>query len=297
MKSVVGCVNALIESFDEPEIVKVILENLSPKFKTHSVGHNTPGTWNELLKWGVEVENNIYVAKLYDQEKTQKKVACNNVYVTGNSTGGKSASSYTCFRCRKDGHLARQCCNRKDILTCFSCGKDGHEARQCYIVKKAIICVSCGKKGHYVQECKMAHSDKGKKQTEEVAILEVKGDKVLVLLDTGSTSCFISQYLASFLVNNRQEQKSQLSKDEWFQLLAANGKCCNVKTKLRLDFQLASYSWTKELWIIADLICSMILGIPASINFQTNMLTFGFRPQVPGIKLVKDKPKTATCSN
>ncbi|KAJ8887109.1 hypothetical protein PR048_013324 [Dryococelus australis] len=160
------------------------------------------------------------------------------------------------------------------FLRGFSGWVERHMACQCHSGKKAIKSFYCVKRG-----------------------------QVSTLLDAGATSYFISQSFASLLVKKHRELKSQFSKYEGFQMLAANGNCCNMKMKLRLHFKLAGYIWMNEFWIIPSLICSMIFVIQCfaenkvNINFQTNMLTFVFRPQTSGIKLIKDKPKAAMCSN
>ncbi|KAJ8898431.1 hypothetical protein PR048_003791 [Dryococelus australis] len=73
LKSVRECAGALNESIKKTKIINVITENLSPEVRQCTVGQDTPITLNELRKWVVEVENTIYMVKLYEKENYSKR--------------------------------------------------------------------------------------------------------------------------------------------------------------------------------------------------------------------------------
>ena len=56
-------------------------------------------------------------------------------------------SAGLCFKCRKPGHMARDCRSAGDgkgIGTCYFCGKLGHHQRECSAFKDAQVKVRCG---------------------------------------------------------------------------------------------------------------------------------------------------------
>ena len=46
------------------------------------------------------------------------------------SSGGNSSRKITCFKCQKEGHIARDC-RSKESRACFECNAKGHLARDC----------------------------------------------------------------------------------------------------------------------------------------------------------------------
>ena len=59
----------------------------------------------------------------------------------------------TCFKCRKSGHMARDCRVVKDSSSvCFTCGNAGHQQRDCALNRT--VCRKCGNGGHSESSCK-----------------------------------------------------------------------------------------------------------------------------------------------
>ena len=59
----------------------------------------------------------------------------------------------SCFKCRKSGHMARDCRVVKDSApVCFTCGNSGHQQRDCALNRT--VCRKCGNGGHSESSCK-----------------------------------------------------------------------------------------------------------------------------------------------
>lgn len=80
-----------------------------------------------------------------------------------------SSSSYGCYNCGDESHLARECpypdrrknklntekrprrANSNAPVKCFACGEEGHISKDCPMGTD--ICFNCGERGHYSTEC------------------------------------------------------------------------------------------------------------------------------------------------
>lgn len=60
----------------------------------------------------------------------------------------ESVQQMECWSCHKNGHLSRNCPNRREIK-CYACGVEGHIRRNCLKVQ----CKRCGRNGHRAEEC------------------------------------------------------------------------------------------------------------------------------------------------
>ena len=57
-----------------------------------------------------------------------------------------------CFTCYGEGHLSKDCSQKKPPKCCYTCGKEDHLAKDCPNTKKQ-FCDSCNKEGHLSENC------------------------------------------------------------------------------------------------------------------------------------------------
>ncbi|EFQ94956.1 hypothetical protein PTT_07202 [Pyrenophora teres f. teres 0-1] len=95
---------------------------------------------------------------LFNNTKTEPRGAARN---TPAIQGAKSQVPFMCYKCRGEGHLARNCTVKLEPkpAICYKCHEAGHIARKCTkvppapITKKPFTCYNCGESGHMAREC------------------------------------------------------------------------------------------------------------------------------------------------
>ncbi|KAL4426649.1 hypothetical protein ABPG74_018727 [Tetrahymena malaccensis] len=74
-----------------------------------------------------------------------------------NQNGGNKGKG--CFKCGKDGHMAKDCTEsqqqvRKQSNGCFNCKQEGHMSKDCpNKQQKKNECFKCGEEGHFSKDC------------------------------------------------------------------------------------------------------------------------------------------------
>jgi len=129
----------------------------------------------------------------------------------------KGRKGKLCRCCKKFGHLACNCRNRKEgekvaempqnkfevlksriiqygveektirsirvVVRCFKCGEEGHKCRECLLwQKQARVAHSVQGKAHQQVERKPAHLERGKVQERERRLRKMEGEKVVCLV-------------------------------------------------------------------------------------------------------------------
>jgi hypothetical protein len=89
------------------------------------------------------------------------------------SQGAGAPDNRTCFKCKRQGHLARACPNTDGAgggndgrsgnsqLRCQLCDATGHEAGSCSALRPPIRCQWCKRNGHGAKECRARLAGKG----------------------------------------------------------------------------------------------------------------------------------------
>lgn len=104
------------------------------------LGTETSAWKNDI--WNSNVEN------IADEEK-----ASDGQNPDGHEDG--EGNSFKCFNCGEEGHSKAECPNPPSSFSgvCRICEKDGHLAKDCPD-KKAMLCLNCRQEGHSAKECK-----------------------------------------------------------------------------------------------------------------------------------------------
>lgn len=90
---------------------------------------------------------------------------------------GEKKEDTGCRKCKKEGHMARDC-DLPDV--CHKCKEEGHMARDC---EKPDVCRRCGEEGHMVRECSQEEATRQITDEDgtvrEIYVPKQKGDEEL----------------------------------------------------------------------------------------------------------------------
>ncbi|GAM19385.1 hypothetical protein SAMD00019534_025600 [Acytostelium subglobosum LB1] len=78
----------------------------------------------------------------------------------GGSSGNYSVATNTrCYNCQGEGHLSKDCTEKKVEQKCFNCEQYGHVSKDCVNDKVEQQCHTCGEFGHVTKTCKNKDKD------------------------------------------------------------------------------------------------------------------------------------------
>jgi hypothetical protein len=64
------------------------------------------------------------------RDNNEGRVTANVTTVKGEGTGGSGGKKLVCYNCKKEGHKANECVERRKLI-CFVCKREGHKAESC----------------------------------------------------------------------------------------------------------------------------------------------------------------------
>ena len=71
----------------------------------------------------------------------------------------RTTNEFRCFKCNKQGHVAKNCTR---TIICSRCNRAGHKASEC---RSALTCFECGREGHLQQDCRATRNvDYGRRE-------------------------------------------------------------------------------------------------------------------------------------
>lgn len=168
----------LKQSIDDNMIISKILSTLPEKYKYFSTAwDSTPDSEKTLTK---------LTSRLIAEESKHKESENENNVVSF------KAVTIMCFKCKKQGHIAKFCKSKQsanDERKCFKCGRVGHFAKNCKHERKQ--CTICKKTNHSDENCFYKKKENKKDDTKLAFLSELSENKEKTknfIVDSGCSS-------------------------------------------------------------------------------------------------------------
>lgn len=149
----------IMEHVSKMQSVYSRLQVLNPEYKEERLVDQIVDTLPESYSGFVEAwDNNPRKEKTLSHLIERLQLSEQRKKVKGEDTGnnvafaaGSSRSTPKCFRCKKEGHLKRDCVEKRVDLECYRCNKKGHTSIICDEELK--ICSICDQGKHLEKNC------------------------------------------------------------------------------------------------------------------------------------------------
>lgn len=202
-------------------------------------------------------------------EKQERRSVSSRSVSSGDSDDGEvaaAAGGSKCYFCGRGRH-PRSKCPAKDS-TCYECGKDGHFSRVCNQKRKS----PRRKKGitSFIQPSPKCVASSSSCLSKALISVDVNGSKAQALIDTGSSSSFISEALARRL-------NIPISRGRGMEISMANTTLrTRTQGECKVDLQLSSHSHKAvRLNVLKDLCADLIIGHDILGRYSSLNMQFG----------------------
>jgi hypothetical protein len=237
-------------------IMTHFLGGLLPMYKK-ALTHLEPKCMEDAVRQAIKLETSLKEIKEEDEELPRI-----NRISTQRRQGNIRRKGLKCFKCGKEGHIAKNCgqyTKEKQVRTCYNCGKQGHMKKDCFLLKEGRQINSVSDNSHGLMTIQ----------------IKINGQVAQALVDTGAELSLIDSgwcHKEGIMVDDRKNTKFSQ---------AIQGNNITSKGQAKVDLIINQTQVQANVDVVEGLNYPFYLGLDlltaleAKIDLRTHMLNIG----------------------